>query len=284
MDDQFPLPAAPLTVAAGQAACVPLDLVANAATAADLVHRAADRGAELLVLPELFLTGYELSGITADPDRHTTGAADPRLDPLRDACAAHCTALVVGAPTRTEDGTLHISALVLDRDGNVAATYDKQHATPSERAAGFAPGSRGTTLVLDGWRFGLSICWDSSFPEHARAAALDGCHGYLTGALFSPEFSAKANGFLFPARAMDNTSYTLLANHSGASGGYVGGGHSAIWGPLGELLDDAGVADPGLAVAEFDPEALRAARTAEPVLVDPTLTAPVRPRIVGGAL
>ncbi|SEK87408.1 carbon-nitrogen hydrolase family protein [Streptacidiphilus jiangxiensis] len=278
------LPTGPLTVAAGQAACTALDLVANAATAADLVRRAADRGADLLVLPELFLTGYELPGITADPDRHTSGAADPRLDPLREACAHHRTALVVGAPTRTESGALHISALAFDRDGNVAATYDKQHATPSERAAGFSAGSCGATVVLDGWRLGLSICFDSSFPEHARAAALDGCHAYLNGAMFSGPFAAKAGGFLFPARAMDNTSYTVLANHCGPSGPYVGGGRSAIWGPLGELLADAGTADPGLAVAEFSPQVLRAAREEEPVLVDPGLSAPVRPRIVGGAL
>ncbi|MEY9876864.1 putative amidohydrolase [Streptacidiphilus sp. MAP12-33] len=284
MDDLSPLPAAPLTVAAGQAACAPLDLVANAATAADLVRRAADRGADLLVLPELFLTGYELPGLTADPGRHTTGAADPRLDPLREACAATRTALVVGAPTRTEEGEVRISALAFDRDGSLAATYDKQHATPNERAAGIAPGACGATLLLDGWRLGLSICFDSSFPEHARAAALDGCHAYLNGAMFSPTFVAKAGGFLFPARAMDNTSYTVLANHCGPSGPYVGGGHSAIWGPLGELLADAGTADPGLAVAEFSPRALRTAREEEPVLVDPGLTAPVRQRFVSGAL
>ncbi|WP_042363678.1 carbon-nitrogen hydrolase family protein [Streptacidiphilus neutrinimicus] len=284
MDDQLSLPAQPLTVAAGQAACASLDLVANAATAADLVRRAADRGADLLVLPELFLTGYELPGITTDPDRHTTGADDPRLDPLREACAAHRTALVVGAPTRAEDGAPRISALAFDRDGKLAATYEKQHATPGERVAGFTPGACGTTFVLDGWRFGLSICWDSSFPEHARAAALDGCHAYLNGAMFGPDFSVKANSFLFPARAMDNTSYVVLANHCGPSGPYDGGGHSAIWGPLGDLLADAGEADPGLAVAEFVPEVLRAARAAEPVLVDPSLSAPVRPRFVGGAL
>jgi predicted amidohydrolase len=284
MDDHPAPPVGPLTVAAGQAACVPLDLVANAATAADLVRRAADRGADLLVLPELFLTGYELPGIAADPHTRTTGAADPRLDPLREACAAHRTALVVGAPTRTEDGTLLISALAFDRDGKLAATYDKQHATPGERAAGFAAGRCGVTLVLDGWRLGLSICWDSSFPEHARAAAVDGCHAYLNGALFSPGFSRKANGFIFPARALDNTSYTVLANHCAPSGPYVGAGRSAIWGPLGEPLADAGEADPGLAVAVLDPETLRAAREEEPVLVDPSLAAPVQARIVGGAL
>jgi predicted amidohydrolase len=277
-------PDAPLTLAAGQAACVPLDLAANAATAADLVRRAADRGADLLVLPELFLTGYELPGIVADPAQHTVGADDPRLDPLRAACATHRTALVVGAPTRTETGALHISALAFDRDGKLAATYDKQHAMPEERAAGFAPGAAGCTLVLDGWRLGLSICWDSSFPEHARAAAVDGCHAYLNGSLFGAEFLAKSNALLLPARALDNTLYVVLANHSAPSGPYAGGGHSAIWGPLGELLDDAGEADPGLAVAVLDPAAVRAAREEEPVLADPSLTAPVRPRIVSGAL
>ncbi|MEY9848592.1 carbon-nitrogen hydrolase family protein [Streptacidiphilus sp. BW17] len=278
------MPDAPLTLAAGQAACVPLDLAANAVTAADLVRRAADRGADLLLLPELFLTGYELPGIAADPARHTTGADDPRLDPLREACATHRTALVVGAPTRTDEGALHISALAFDRDGKLAATYDKQHATAGERAAGFAPGASGCTLVLDGWRLGLSVCWDSSFPEHARAAALDGCHVYLNGSMFSAGFLAKSNGFLLPARALDNTVYVALSNHSAPSGPYAGGGHSAIWGPLGELLDDAGEADPGLAVAVLDPAAVRAAREEEPVLVDPSLTAPVRPRIVSGAL
>ncbi|WP_370100288.1 carbon-nitrogen hydrolase family protein [Streptacidiphilus sp. MAP12-20] len=283
MDDLQRTPTAPLTLAAGQAACVPLDLVANAATAADLVRRAADRGAALLVLPELFLSGYELPGIVADPAHHTTSAEDPRLDPLRAACADRRTALVVGAPTLAE-GRLHISALAFDRDGKLAATYDKQHVTPNERAHGFAPGGGGCTLTLDGWRFGLSICWDSSFPEHARAAAVDGCHAYLNGAMFGQGFVAKSNTFLFPARAMDNTCYMLLANHSGPSGPYVGGGHSAIWGPLGEQLADAGEADPGLAVAVVDPERLRAAREEEPVLVDPSLAVTAGPRIVGGAL
>ncbi|HZD71391.1 MAG TPA: nitrilase-related carbon-nitrogen hydrolase, partial [Actinomycetes bacterium] len=67
MDDLRAAPAGPLTVAAGQAACAALDVHANVAAAADLVRRAADHGADLLVLPELFLTGYELGAIAADP-------------------------------------------------------------------------------------------------------------------------------------------------------------------------------------------------------------------------
>ncbi|MFG2949364.1 carbon-nitrogen hydrolase family protein [Streptomyces adustus] len=279
MDDLHALPAAPLTVAAGQAACAGLDVAANVAAAADLVRRAADQGADLLVLPELFLTGYELPGIVADPATCTLSPEDARLDSLAAACAETRTAVVAGAPTHDpETGELHISALVLGRDGRFAARYDKQHVTPNERAAGFAPGARGCTIALDGWRLGLGVCWDSGYPEHARAAALDGCHAYLVGAMFGRGSGERQRATVFPARALDNTIYVLLANHSGPSGPYHGCGGSAVWNPDGTPLADAGTAEPGLATASLRPDVLARARTEEPVLVDPSLTAPVRPR------
>ncbi|MBT2493685.1 carbon-nitrogen hydrolase family protein [Streptomyces sp. ISL-96] len=279
MDDLHALPSGPLTVAAGQATCTALDIPANVAIAADLVRRAADQGADLLVLPELFLTGYELPGITAEPEAYTLNAMDSRLDPLAAVCAETRTAVVAGAPTRNpESGRLHISALVLGLDGRFAAHYDKQHPTPSERAAGFSPGTSGCTLTLDGWRLGLGICWDSGYPEHARAAALDGCHAYLVGAMFGRGSGAHQRATVFPARALDNTSYVLLANHSGSSGPYQGCGQSAVWNPDGTLLVDAGTADPGLATARLDPQVLARCRAEEPVLVDPSLSAPAYPR------
>jgi len=279
MDDVHALPSAPLTVAAGQAACVALDIAANAATAADLIRRAADQGADLLVLPELFLTGYELPGIVADPATHTLSPEDSRLDLLATACAETRTAVVAGAPTRDpETGELHISVLVLGWDGRFAAQYDKQHVTPNERAAGFDAGVRGCTIALDGWRLGLGICWDSGYPEHARAAALDGCHAYLVGAMFGRGGGERQRATVFPARALDNTCYVLLANHSGPSGQYHGCGGSAVWNPDGTLLADAGTARTGLATACLDPDVLARSRAEEPVLVDPSLIAPVRSR------
>ncbi len=280
MDDLHALPAGALTVAAGQAACAALDVPANVSAAADLVRRAADQGAELLVLPELFLTGYELAGITADPITYTLNPDDPRLDPLATVCADTRTAVVVGAPTRdAESGRLCISAMVLGRDGRFVTQYDKQHSTPSERAAGFSAAVQGCTLTLDGWRLGLGICWDSGFPEHARAAALDGCHVYLVGAMFGKGSGTHQRATVFPARALDNTSYVLLANHCAPSGPYDGCGLSAVWNPDGSLLVDAGTADPGLAVARLDPEVLAKARAEEPVLVDPSLSVPTHPRV-----
>ncbi|WP_330335481.1 carbon-nitrogen hydrolase family protein (plasmid) [Streptomyces sp. NBC_00536] len=283
MDDLHDLPSAlpvePLTVAAGQAACVALDVSANAATAAGLVRRAAAQGSDLLVLPELFLTGYELPGIVAAPATYALSPEDPRLDVLATACAETGTAVVVGAPAVDGgSGGLRISAFVFGRDGRFVVRYDKQHVTPGERAAGFTAGARGCTVSLDGWRLGLGICWDSGFPEHARAAALDGAHAYLVGAMFGRGGGERQLGTVFPARALDNTSYVVLANHSGPSGSYDGCGRSGVWGPDGMLLAEAGTEDPGLAVARLEPDVLARARAEDPVLVDPSLSAPVRAR------
>jgi predicted amidohydrolase len=279
VDDLRAAPPAPLTVAAGQAACAALDVPANVAAAAGLVRRAAARGARLLVLPELFLTGYELAAIAADPAMYAVVPGDVRLDPLAAACAETGTAAVVGAPTRDPgSGQLRISALVLGGDGLVAARYDKQHVDPAERAAGFGPGPAGCTLTLGGWRLGLAVCWDSSYPEHARAAALDGCQAYLVGGLFPGARGARRLATILPARALDNAGYVVAANHPGRSGPYEGCGRSGIWDPDGALLVGAGAADPGLATATLDPAVLARARAGDLPLVDPSLRAPLQPR------
>ncbi|MDH6125630.1 carbon-nitrogen hydrolase family protein [Kitasatospora sp. GP82] len=273
------LPTAPLTIATAQAALTPLDVPANAAIAADLVLRAGDQGAQLLLLSELFLTGYELAAIAADPGRLAIATDDPRLDALATACTQTGTSVVVGAPVVAADtGLLHIAALVLDGSGRLATVYRKQFTTPSERAAGFSAGTEGCTVQLRDWRLGLGVCWDCGFPEHARAAALDGAHAYLVGSLLGTGSGARQLRTLFPARAMDNTLYTVLANHIGPSGPYVGCGSSGIWGPDGTLLADAGTADPGLVTATLDPAALAHARAEDPVLVQEPLHAPPSPR------
>ncbi|GIF62017.1 carbon-nitrogen hydrolase [Asanoa ishikariensis] len=266
-----PLPPEPLTVAAGQATCVSLDVAANVATAAALVRQAA--GAAVLVLPELFLTGYELAVLRS----HAVEPDDDRLEPLAKACAETGTAVVIGAPV-VASGQAYISALVFDRSGSVVGRYDKQRPTATERVAGATAGAHGCTLEVDGWRLGLGICADTGFPEHARAAALDGCHAYLVGAMFNPGRSAHRRATQLPARAQDNTCYAVLANHSGRSGPLVGCGGSAIWNPDGTLLTDAGAAEPAVAIGRLDPEVLALARADHPVLTEEGIGRPERER------
>ncbi|WP_329566867.1 carbon-nitrogen hydrolase family protein [Kitasatospora sp. NBC_01266] len=255
----FPLPAHPLRIATAQAPVVRGAVEANAAQAAALIERAAADGVRLVLFAEKFLTGYEPELIASDPARYTVTEDDPRLAPIAAACRAGGTAAVVGAATRDAAGVLRISALVFGPDGVLAARYDKQHQFGSEPEV-FAAGTAGCTVELAGWQLGLGVCYDSGFPEHARTAALDGCHAYLVGALFSRGGGRQQVDTWFPARAIDNTVYVLLANHIGHTGGMDTCGHSAGWGPDGRLLSALGETETGLAVVDLDPARLREVR------------------------
>ncbi|WP_416520328.1 carbon-nitrogen hydrolase family protein [Streptomyces achromogenes] len=261
-----PLPSRPLRIAAAQAQAEAGDVDANAATVAAMVHDAARAGARLVVFPEKFLSGYEPDLVRSDPRRCAVRSGDPRLAPIADACRETGTVAVVGAAFHAQDD-LYVSALVIDANGELAARYDKQHLFTSEHEI-YRAGAAGCTLELEGWRLGLGICYDSGFPEHARAAALDGCHAYVVGALFGVGNGYHESRTWFPARALDNTCYTVLANHIGTTGGWNACGSSAIWGPDGRPLAEAAVDRPELITADLAPEVLRAVRASEPMLSD----------------
>ncbi|WP_328887859.1 carbon-nitrogen hydrolase family protein [Streptomyces sp. NBC_00316] len=262
----YPLPSHPIRIAAAQAQAVAGDIEANVATVAAMVQESARAGARLVVFPEKFLSGYEPDLIRAEPERCAVQPDDPRLAPIADVCRETGTVAVVGAAFH-DRGDLYVSALVVGASGGLVTRYDKQNLFKAEREV-YREGAAGCTLELDGWRLGLGICYDSGFPEHARAAALDGCHAYVVGALFSVGNGYHESRTWFPARALDNTCYAVLANHIGTTGGWNTCGASAIWGPDGRPHAEAGPDRRELITADLDPQTLIAARDSEPMLRD----------------
>ncbi|MFD6611547.1 carbon-nitrogen hydrolase family protein [Micromonospora chalcea] len=264
------LPARPLTVAAVQAQPVPGDVAGNARAAARLVARA--EGARVVVLPELFLPAYHPPTLGADPDATDVAAdadgrvADPRLDPLRTAAADAGTAVVIGAAVRHPDRRRTISSLVVDPAGTVTAAYDKQQLWGGEREL-FDAGRRGATLLVETWRLGLGVCYDGCFPEHARAAAGDGAHGYLCPSGYLAG-SAHRRDLYYAARALDNTMYVVFANAVGGADPWRFNGGAAVYDPEGRPLARGADTGEDVLVATLDPEALAATRAAHTMLLD----------------
>ncbi|MFG2050274.1 carbon-nitrogen hydrolase family protein [Micromonospora sp. NPDC048935] len=266
------VPTAPLTVATVQATPTPGDVAGNAVAAAHLVRRAGELGARVAVLPELFLCAYHPPTLAADPAGTDVAAdpagdvADPRLDPLRVAAREAGVTALVGAAARHPDRRRTIAALMVDRAGAVRVGYDKQQLWGSERDL-FSAGDRGATLLVDDWRLGLGICYDGCFPEHGRAAALDGAHGYLcpSGYLTGSEHR---RDLYYAARALDNTMFVVFANAVGGVDPWRFNGGAAIYDPQGRAL--ARGADEGTAVlvATLDPAELAATRSAHSMLAD----------------
>ncbi|PWU57585.1 nitrilase, partial [Micromonospora sp. S4605] len=201
--------------------------------------------------------------LAADP---TADVDDPRLDPLRSAARDGGTVVVVGAAVRHPDGRRTISSLVVDRTGGVRVGYDKQQLWGDERDL-FVPGGRGATLLVDGWRFGLGICYDGCFPEHGRAAAADGAHGYLcpSGYLAGSEHR---RDLYYAARALDNTMYVVFANSVGGEPPWRFNGGAAVYDPEGRPLARGADTGEDVLVVTLDPAALAATRAAHSMLVD----------------
>ncbi|WP_262286244.1 carbon-nitrogen hydrolase family protein [Micromonospora sp. MA102] len=270
MTEAVPLPTRPLTVATVQAEPVPGDVAGNAALAARLVVRAA--GARVVVLPELFLPAYHPPTLGADPTG-TDVAADPegrvddaRLDPLRAAARDGGASVVIGAAVRHPDRRRTISSLLVDPTGTVTAAYDKQQLWSSEREL-FDAGRRGASLLLDGWLLGLGICYDGCFPEHGRAAAVAGAHGYLcpSGYLAGSEHR---RDLYYAARALDNTMFVVFANAVGGADPWRFNGGAAVYEPEGRPLARGADTGEDVLVATLDPAALGATRAAHTMLTD----------------
>lgn len=209
-------------------------VLANLALLDDAARRAAAAGADLLVTPELFPTGYAPGSVFPDA----------RIVPALCATAAsHRVAVVASEPW---DG--RITAVVVSSSGDVLGRYAKTHLFgPDERAA-FVPGT-GAPLVVDisGVRVGVGICYDVEFPEFVRALALAGAELVCVP---TANDDATVGRLLVPARGYENEVAVAYANHVGGS--YNGGtfcGESVVAGPDGRVLARGERSAPALLLA-----------------------------------
>ncbi|MBE3637958.1 carbon-nitrogen hydrolase family protein [Mangrovicoccus algicola] len=233
-----------------------LQMPARSATARDrmtaleeALAAAAAAGAALLVAPELVLPGYNC------PQRH--GAeAQPRGGPWMQAAAGmarrHGIGLVLGWAERA-GGDVFNAATAFGPDGAELAHYRKIQLFGGMERTGFRAGEAPPPVFdLGGRRFGLLICYDIEFPEHARDLARRGAQAILVPTA-NPAGYEHVQRLLVPARACENAIAVAYANYCGAEDGLDFGGGSVIAGPDGAAIESAGHA-PALLVADL-PEA-----------------------------
>jgi predicted amidohydrolase len=250
-----------LLVAAGQAASVSGDVGANVATAARLTALAATQDVRLLVLPEAFLTGYDVAAFDgALPDAADLGSW---LDPLREAAAAGVT--VVAGTALSRGDARRLSQVVVRPDGTTTAPYDKQHLDGLEKQL-FTTGDHGASITVDGVELGLSICYDGCFPEHAQAAARDGAMGYLSSSAYFPG-GAHRRDLYYAARAVENGMYVVFSGLTGRCGDYQFIGGSAVYDPEGRPIARLGDEE-GLAIAELDTDVVEQTRATHTMVHD----------------
>jgi 5-aminopentanamidase len=221
----------------------------NVAAAAMLVHEVRTRDAQLLLLPELFLSGYRPEAIAAAPERWAVTLDDSRLQPLVQAVRASGVAVALGAALKEPStGALRNAMLWFGADGCVQHVYSKIHLWTSERRV-FAPGDRQAVVDFHGLRMGIGICYDAGFPEFVRSYARAKVDVVLFASAFAVGQEQHRYSIYHPARALENGIYIAVANSVGAIGTSEYFGHSQVFDRQGRRVldiastDQFGVAD-----------------------------------------
>lgn len=239
----------PICIAAAQSVSIPGDIAANVQEHLRFIAQARHHGVDMLVFPELSLTGYELPRLQAC----CLTPQDPRLAPLREAAQEVGMSVVVGAPVpQAGHSTPAIGAITFAPDGGVSL-YCKQHLHAGEEAYA-SPGQEPSGVqALGRERCVLAICADTSNPRHAQAAADRGASLYMASVLVS-EGGYANDAAQLQAYATRHGFAVLMANHGAPSGGFASAGRSAFWAGGGHLVAAVPGAGRYLLVAQRDGE------------------------------
>jgi predicted amidohydrolase len=237
------------------------DRAANFEKARRLAFRARDEGAGLLVLPEMFATGFSMNpAVTAEsPDGETPSFLKALARELG-------LAVVGGYVQRRRGGKGANVALAVDGRGTVLAEYAKTHLfTFVDEQLAHEAGAGPRCFAVGGIETSCIICYDLRFPELLRLVAGE-TKLVLCIASWGAARQRQWDVFL-PARAAENQLYVVGVNRVGSGGGVDHAGGSAAYDPLGRQLAHAGDVE-GLLLADVDPDAVVDVRAAMPFLKD----------------
>ena len=254
------VPLSRLTIALGQMDVTLGQPKVNCERAASLIAQARRRGSDLVILPELFSTGYDLenaglhaSVLTGRPRRTNWFS---RFGALAKANGVWLTGSLLEVQA---DGRYYNCMPLFDRGGGLVAAYRKIHLFQIMNEGRYlAPGQDTSLIDLPWGRAGLAICYDLRFPELFRRYAVYGAQLVLIPAQW-PSGREDHWRTLLRARAIENQCYVAACNRVGASDGTTFCGRSAVIDPLGETLVEGG-GDEELLIVTVDLQTVQAVR------------------------
>ncbi len=200
--------------------------------------RARKLGADLLVCPEMSLTGY---AIGAEAVQALSEPADgPLALAVGEVARRHRLAIVYGYPERHPEGRQPFNAVqLIDDQGQRLIRYAKTHLFGDVDRAQFSPGTELSGVCeWRGWRLGLLICYDVEFPETVRVLGLQGADLVLVPTANMRDFDVVPR-LLVPARACENRLWVAYANACGHDAVFDYGGLSTVADPEGAVRAQA---------------------------------------------
>lgn len=216
---------------------------------------------DLMVFPELFTTGYELSVLRDLSDELAEPIPGPTTELAVELAGRHDVTLSLTI-LEAGQGCLYDTSILVTGEG-LAGHYRKTHLYPDEISV-FTPGASLDVFAVDGIKYGPMICFEHAFPEVATALALRGAE-----VLLIPSAVPRGYEYLLTlrtrARAQDNQVFAIAANLVDKEpDGFCG--VSMIVAPDGRVLSQGPDRGEALVVAAIDVEEIATERAREPAL------------------
>lgn len=249
-------------VAAVQMDCVLDDKEANQTHAAEMIAAAASGGARLVVLPELFSTGYRVE--TRDMELAET-LSDATVRWMQDMAQRYDVYVMGAILERGADGLVYDTAVLVGAEGCIGSRR-KMHLWDAESSR-FAKGTEIGVYRLPFATVGLLICYEIGFPEIARIQVLKGADVLLCTSAFG-----RARDYVWDiasrSRALENGVFVVACNRCGQEQDTSFGGLSRVVAPDGSLSAAAGADGEAVVSAEIDLDAVAVMRKTLPYLRD----------------
>lgn len=269
-----------VTIGLVQMSCTP-DPAANLRTAVGRIEEAAQQGAQIVCLQELFRSQYFCQ--TEDAARFDLAESipGPSTDTLGRVAAAQSVAVIGSVFERRAAGVYHNTAVVIDTDGSLRGMYRKMHIPDDPlyyEKFYFTPGDLGfQSFAVQGAEVGALVCWDQWFPEAARLTALAGAHilFYPTAIGWHPREKAELGATQHEAweivqrsHAIANGVFVAVTNRVGREGDLEFWGASFVADPSGRVLARASHDREEIVIARCDLGLIETARRNWPFLRD----------------
>lgn len=235
----------------------------NLATVRRFAKVASAQGADVLVLPELWSTGYDLENASG----YAAGLDEGVFAETAVIARQHNLAIIGSCLSKLGEEKYGNTAVFFNKQGAILADYSKIHLFRLMNEHQFLTAGDNLSIAETSWgKMGLAICYDLRFPELFRRYALDACMLTFVPAEW-PHPRLAHWQTLLRARAIENQMFIVACNRVGQSKGTDFCGHSCIIDPWGEVLVEGGEEEVLLTV-EIDLERVTAVRTTIPIFKD----------------
>ncbi len=235
----------------------------NFATVRRLLRAAAPEPGSLVVLPEMFATGFSMNvAKIVEPRGGATGSF------LRDVAMEYQVSVVGGLAVRSDDGRLRNQAVAFSPEGQALGEYSKiKLFAPGGEAEHYIPGTTLSVMRFGGAMIAPFICYDLRFPELFRRATARWQPDLFLVVANWPEKRVRHWVRLLQARAIENQAFVVGVNRIGNDPFYSYSGQSLIADPQGDIVAECGSVE-GWAQFEPDLQQLRKYRKGLPFLAD----------------